>query len=225
MRSAPATSIRNSLVGFAIVAGVFVIAGRWDWAAGWGFVAVAVVANTVYVSVVQARKSRSPEAETPASAASDVHSRPSTFTYLYLCVVILGALDGGRFGWSAMPDGLWLVGAGMYVSSFLVVGWCAAINPYFGTTNRVLPKRSGHILVSTGPYRLIRHPGYSATMTGYLFGTSLMLQSWWSCLPAVLGALRLYFAAANEDRILLETLEGYRAYAERVPYRLFPGIW
>jgi protein-S-isoprenylcysteine O-methyltransferase Ste14 len=28
-----------------------------------------------------------------------------------------------------------------------------------------------------------------------------------------------------EDRALQEKLEGYQAYAEKVPYRLFPGIW
>jgi protein-S-isoprenylcysteine O-methyltransferase Ste14 len=225
MRSGIAAAIRNALVYVAIVVAFFFVAGRWDWTAGWRFLGILAVTNASYIVVVRRRQARFPRKERKPGATSDSHTRPTTTTYLYLCVVVIGALDGGRLGWSTMPDALWFVGAGLYVSAFVVVGWCAAINPYFGTDNRVRPEESGHILIVTGPYTLVRHPGYFATMTGYLFGTALMLHSWWSFLPAVLGAMRLLFAAATEDRVLLETLDGYRAYAKRVPYRLFPGIW
>ncbi len=216
MPSLGPAALRNALACVAAVAGFFLIAGRWDWAAGWGFLGTVAAANASYVGVVRRRQAR---------MTSDSHTRPTAFTYLYLCVIVVGALDGGRFGWSQMPGALWFAGASLYLLAFVVIGWCAAINPYFGTENRVLPEGSGHVLITAGPYTLVRHPGYFATMTGYLLGTSLMLQSWWSLIPAALGAVRLCSAAATEDRVLLESLDGYRAYAQRVPYRLFPGIW
>jgi protein-S-isoprenylcysteine O-methyltransferase Ste14 len=220
-----AAAIRSLLACLALVVAISIVAGRWDWTAGWGFVGMWAVTSVSYMSIVQHMKSQLSRSESVPEAAEKPRSRPSTFTYLYLCLVIIGVLDGGRFGWSTMPAAFWFVGAALYVAAFVVFGWCAAINPYFGTANRIRPEESGHLLISTGPYTLVRHPGYFATMTGYLFGTALMLHSWWACVPAVLGALRLCFAAATEDRILLQTLAGYRAYAERVPYRLFPGIW
>jgi protein-S-isoprenylcysteine O-methyltransferase Ste14 len=223
--SAQSMTIRTTLACVAIVVAFFLVAGRWDWTAGWGFLATLAVTNASYTAVVRRTQARFAAKERKPAATSDSHRRPTTFTYLYLCAVVIGALDGGRFGWSTMPGALWFLGAGLYVSAFVVIGWCAAINPYFGTENRVRPEESGHVLITTGPYTLVRHPGYFATMTGYLFGTSLMLQSWWSLIPVVFGAMRLAFAAAAEDRVLLETLDGYRAYAKQVPYRLLPGVW
>jgi protein-S-isoprenylcysteine O-methyltransferase Ste14 len=225
MRSRIAAGLRTALTLIAIVVAFFLLAGRWDWPAGWGFVCIWAVTNASFVAVVERTKTRLPSREKSKVAPDESPGRPSVFTYLYLCVIVIGALDGGRFGWSMMPDGVWFAGATLYTSAFAVVGWCAAINPYFSTANRIRPEESGHLLISTGPYMLVRHPGYFATMTGYLFGTSLMLHSWWSFVPALFGAIRLAFAAAAEDKVLLQTLDGYRAYAERVPYRLFPGIW
>lgn len=207
---------RNAFVFCAVVVVFFVIAGRWDWPAGWGFIALAALMNGTYAALAH---------DTPAQPKS--HSRPklSVFPLLYLCVVFIGALDGGRFNWSTMPASMWLVGAALYVSAFVVLGWCSTINPYFRTVNRIRPEESGHRLITHGPYMLVRHPGYLATMTGYVFGTALMLHSWWAFVPGALGAVRLVFATAAEDKILLQMVDGYSAYAARVPYRLFPGIW
>jgi protein-S-isoprenylcysteine O-methyltransferase Ste14 len=52
-----------------------------------------------------------------------------------------------------------------------------------------------------------------------------MLGSVWALIPGVLGALLLIIRTVLEDRMLLEELEGYKEYAQRVYYRLLPGIW
>jgi protein-S-isoprenylcysteine O-methyltransferase Ste14 len=220
-----ASGFKYALVPGAIGVAFFVLADRWDWAAGWGFLCVCAVSNAGYLSVVQRTQSQLPARARITHTRSESSSRPSLFPYLYVCVVFIGALDGGRFGWSKMPAAFWFTGAALYISAFVVLGWCAAINPYFSTVNRIRPDDTGHLLISSGPYRLVRHPGYLATMSGYVFGTCLMLNSWWAFVPAVIAATRLALAAAAEDRVLFQMLDGYRAYAARVPYRLFPGIW
>jgi protein-S-isoprenylcysteine O-methyltransferase Ste14 len=78
--------------------------------------------------------------------------------------------------------------------------------------------------VTDGPYRYVRHPGYTA-MIGYLVCSGLALGSWLSLLPLPASVAFLLHRTRLEDRVLAEELEGYRDYAQRVRYRLLPGIW
>lgn len=48
---------------------------------------------------------------------------------------------------------------------------------------------------------------------------------WWTVVPAILSVVGLVILTALEDRTLLQELDGYAAYAERVRYRLMPGVW
>jgi protein-S-isoprenylcysteine O-methyltransferase Ste14 len=82
----------------------------------------------------------------------------------------------------------------------------------------------GHQVVSSGPYRWIRHPGYAGALLTYLT-TPLFLDSGWSFLPTVFIMILLVIRTALEDRTLQKELPGYAEYARRVQYRLLPGIW
>jgi protein-S-isoprenylcysteine O-methyltransferase Ste14 len=75
-----------------------------------------------------------------------------------------------------------------------------------------------------GPYRFLRHPGYSAAIVQVLTN-GLALGSWWSVVPMTAFAALLIRRTAWEDRFLQEHMEGYRAYAGRVRWRLLPGVW
>jgi protein-S-isoprenylcysteine O-methyltransferase Ste14 len=96
-------------------------------------------------------------------------------------------------------------------------------NRFFSGVVRIQAER-GHSVISSGPYRWVRHPGYSSGMLSYLAGP-LLLGSYWAMLPAVLLLVVLVIRTRLEDRYLLENLEGYREYAGKVRYRLLPGIW
>jgi protein-S-isoprenylcysteine O-methyltransferase Ste14 len=97
-------------------------------------------------------------------------------------------------------------------------------NPFFEKTARIQTDR-GHKVIDSGPYRYVRHPGYLGTIVGFILATPLMLGSWWSVVPAVLATLSVAVRTALEDRMLLQELEGYKAYAKRVRYRLIPLFW
>ncbi|NLT76976.1 MAG: isoprenylcysteine carboxyl methyltransferase, partial [Planctomycetes bacterium] len=47
----------------------------------------------------------------------------------------------------------------------------------------------------------------------------------WALLPTVLLTAILVVRTALEDRVLHDELAGYHEYAERVRYRLLPGVW
>jgi protein-S-isoprenylcysteine O-methyltransferase Ste14 len=70
----------------------------------------------------------------------------------------------------------------------------------------------------------VRHPAY-AVCPFLLIGGGLALGSWLAGLIGLLLFLGIVRRTAQEDRILREQLEGYEAYAQKVRYRLFPGVW
>ena len=82
----------------------------------------------------------------------------------------------------------------------------------------------GHTLIDTGPYAIMRHPGYAGIMVGVL-GSGFALNSWWSFVPVALFIAGIFRRLLIEDRFLHEQLEGYPEYARRVQYRLIPGVW
>jgi protein-S-isoprenylcysteine O-methyltransferase Ste14 len=71
---------------------------------------------------------------------------------------------------------------------------------------------------------LCAHPAYAAAP--FLFvGGGLALGSFLTALIGLLLVAPIIWRTAQKDRVLLEHLEGYRDYAERVRYRIFPGLW
>jgi protein-S-isoprenylcysteine O-methyltransferase Ste14 len=80
------------------------------------------------------------------------------------------------------------------------------------------------VICDTGPYRLIRHPGYAGNILP-LPVIALALGSLWTLIPAALALVIVVIRTTLEDRTLQEELPGYRDYARRVRYRLVPGIF
>ena len=96
-------------------------------------------------------------------------------------------------------------------------------NRFFSGMVRIQADR-GQQVVSSGPYRWVRHPGYAGALWSYL-AMPLFLDSAWAFLPAVLLMIVLVIRTALEDRTLQDELQGYRDYTKRVRYRLLPGVW
>jgi protein-S-isoprenylcysteine O-methyltransferase Ste14 len=129
-----------------------------------------------------------------------------------------------RYGWSpAFNLTLQLIVLLVYLFGWGFHLWAMAANKFFSTVYRLQTER-GHTVATGGPYKYVRHPGY---VGGILFnlGIPIILGSLWAMIPAGIGALLLIVRTALEDRALYQELEGYQAYAERVRYRLLPGIW
>ncbi len=96
-------------------------------------------------------------------------------------------------------------------------------NRFFSGVVRLQTDR-GHQVVSSGPYRWMRHPGYAGALLTYL-AMPLFLDSSWAFLPTVFISIVLILRTNLEDRFLQAELGGYRDYAMRVRFRLFPGVW
>jgi len=105
-----------------------------------------------------------------------------------------------------------------------VLGSYALIeNRFFSGMVRIQTDR-GHQVVSSGPYRWVRHPGYAGALLTYL-ATPFFLDSKWAFLPVVFISIVLVIRTNLEDKILQNELEGYCDYARLVRYRLLSGVW
>jgi protein-S-isoprenylcysteine O-methyltransferase Ste14 len=101
--------------------------------------------------------------------------------------------------------------------------WALAVNRFFSSAVRIQTER-GHEVCDTGPYRYVRHPGYAGNVLP-LFGIVLALSSLWTVIPAVIALIIVVVRTELEDRTLQAELPGYQDYAQRVRYRLLPGIY
>jgi protein-S-isoprenylcysteine O-methyltransferase Ste14 len=135
-------------------------------------------------------------------------------------MLVVSALDH-RFGWSAVPTAISLVGdvlvaVGLFVPMLVVIQ-----NSYAAATVRV---EAGQKLVSTGLYGLVRHPMYTGNVI-MMVGIPLALGSYWGLVCVVPGLIVLALRIRDEEKLLQEELDGYREYTQKVRYRLVPCMW
>lgn len=144
------------------------------------------------------------------------------FSVLYL-LVIVAALDH-RYGWTTpFPTSVNVVGLLLCASGYGFSVWALVENRFFTSTVRIQTER-GHQVCDTGPYRIVRHPGYAGTLLSVV-GTPLALDTLLTFVAAGFALVVSLVRTVLEDHTLMEELPGYREYARRVPYRLFPGLW
>jgi protein-S-isoprenylcysteine O-methyltransferase Ste14 len=138
-------------------------------------------------------------------------------------MLVLAGLDH-RFSWSepvSIP--IILIAALLAIGGRVYSTWAAASNPFYGRFVRIQTDR-GHSVIEKGPYAQIRHPGYSGLLL-FLLCAGVVLGSWWTVLGNLIVSGLLVLRTALEDKTLQAELVGYVEYAERVRYRLIPGIW
>ncbi|OLC67777.1 MAG: hypothetical protein AUH78_27575 [Gemmatimonadetes bacterium 13_1_40CM_4_69_8] len=200
---------------------LYALTGRrdlpWVWATMIsGSIIALVVVLTIDPELVRERRK-------PGPGAVDVASR-RILPVVYVAQIIVACLDVGRLHWSdGVPAAVHALGLAANVLGFGLIAWSLRVNRYFSSVVRIQTDR-GHELVTTGPYGVVRHPGYLGMLLAYPT-TALALGSWWAVVPGVLCALVVLRRAALEDRYLQQNLAGYADYVPRVPYRLIPGVW
>ncbi len=145
------------------------------------------------------------------------------YTALLLGLLVVAALDAGRFRWSATPPLLRALGWLGLAIAVAIIFWAMASNTFLSQSVRIQAER-GHRTITTGPYQYVRHPMYVGVIL-CVVGVPCVLGSGWAMLPGLLAAGLFVVRTALEDRTLLQELPGYREYAQRARYRLFPWVW
>jgi protein-S-isoprenylcysteine O-methyltransferase Ste14 len=136
---------------------------------------------------------------------------------------ILAGLDV-RFGWTGLlPIAYHLIGLVGSILGYGLFLWAMASNAYFSEGVRIQEER-GHSVATGGPYRYVRHPGYSGAILAVL-STPLLLGSLWAMIPSIVSAALYVVRTYLEDKTLLVELPGYDQYTQQTRYRLLPRIW
>jgi protein-S-isoprenylcysteine O-methyltransferase Ste14 len=203
---------------------MFLPAGTWAWTKGWLFLGVFLGTLAVVASYLWRVK---PEVVVARSGVHEGTKRwDKTLLWFFFpavyAIVPVAALEG-RFHWFPLP--WWACGVGyvLFLAGMGVVTWAEAVNKFFAVTVRIQTDR-GHEVIDTGPYAVVRHPGYVAGML-FCMGTALCLASVWALIPAGLASFLLILRTRWEDQTLQAELPGYQEYTQRVRYRLVPGVW
>ena len=228
------TSVRQSLsvrlvrllVGIVVFAALlFLPAGRLDWMEAWAllisfFTYVVILSAWGWRRDPQLMKERSkiiPDGEKWDKIILLI------YTVLLLALFVVAGLDGGRFHWSTTPIFLKILGWSGFGFAMVIGWWVMSVNTYLSRSVRIQEER-GHQVITSGPYRFVRHPMYVGAIL-FVLSIPMVLDSIWSFIPSTLIVVLFIVRTALEDRTLVEKLPGYREYTRSVRYRLLPFVW
>jgi protein-S-isoprenylcysteine O-methyltransferase Ste14 len=203
------------------------ISRDWGWWEAWTFAFVSIL-GFVISRILAARKNpdiiseRARMMQHEDTQPWDKRLAPLLGIGGVLMMIVPG-LDQ-LLGWSpAFSTPLKLFALVLILAGYALGAYALIENHFFSGVVRLQSER-GHHVVSGGPYAWVRHPGYAGALLTY-FVTPVFLDSYWTFLPFLFVAVVMVIRTHLEDRFLQEALEGYKEYAQKVRYRLLPGVW
>ncbi len=215
-----------SLIICAIL--LFALAGRVDWLWGWAWWLMLTAFMAAHVVILvpinpDLLAEREKGLADPRIKPWDRWLASVAGGILAMIVMVIAALNQ-RFRWAKpLPTVIQYGGVILAVAGYALFLWAMASNAYFAEGVRIQSDR-GHSVAQGGPYRWVRHPGYLGSILS-LLGAPLVLGALGAMVPSAIGAALFVLRTHLEDQTLQKELEGYAAYALRVPYRLVPGLW
>ena len=225
----PRTIVQLVLVLVVMPLLPMIISGAWGWWEAWiyagvsffGFIVSRRLASRRHPDIL-AERARSMGLENAKSWDKILAPSMALGSVMPLAVAGMDKL----FGWTGIdPFGLAvkIISLIVILLGYVLGSWALVENKFFSGVVRIQNDR-GHHVVTTGPYRFIRHPGYSGSLLVYLMAP-LFLDSLWAFIPTVLLVGIVFLRTSLEDRTLQDELPGYKEYAQKAHYRLLPGIW
>lgn len=224
-RQRRALLLRGTAAVAVFTAGLFVLAGHLRYfqamvlgGASWLVLVVLALGFGDRMGVIAERMKPAPNAK-----AWDKYLM-AAFMPLAGAVIVVAALDGGRFHWTAAVP-LWVYPPAVlaFCAAAVFHLWAILSNEFYVSTVAVQLDK-GHRAVERGPYAFVRHPGYLGIIVMEIT-IPLVLGSLWALIASGLASAVLLVRAGLEDRVLRRELPGYAAYAGRVRYRAIPGVW
>lgn len=211
-----------------IAALLFLGAGTLDWGWAWAFSAVLLIGWGV-LSVVLMRENPGLLNYRGQRARSMTGTKRWDWIVLTLYFVLLlgqpfvAGLDY-RYDWSGtLSPIIHVTGLLLTALSFVPLTWSMAVNTHFEGTVRIQADRDHHVITS-GPYRYVRHPGYVAVLLQFI-GLPLAVGAWAALLVGLIGVVLFVVRTALEDATLQRELPGYAVFTQQTRYRLLPGVW
>ena len=216
------SALSKLIVGLSVIATLlFVPAGTFAFPGAWRlicalFIPMMIIGLVFYIWSPEtlSKRLRSKEERTKQKGVVAFSG------LIFIASFILAGLDY-RFGWSAIPS--WLIW-GCTTLFLLSYGMYAEVMRENEWLSRSIEVADDQKVVSSGLYGIVRHPMYTATI-GMFLSMPIVLGSWWAFLvmlpyvPVIMGRIK------DEENLLLDELEGYKEYTQKVRWKLIPHIW
>ncbi|MDW6026480.1 isoprenylcysteine carboxylmethyltransferase family protein [Mesorhizobium sp. BAC0120] len=219
--------IVQTILWFGIMGAVlFLSAGTLNWPGAWAFLALMVALSFTLGAWLA---SRNPGLMNERLGSPIQKDQPVAdkvlLSVLLLAVFAWLALMGldVRFGWTAVPAWLQLVGAFLLLLSIWISSRTMLENSFAAPVVKIQESR-GQQVITTGPYSYVRHPMYAGAVL-FFIGTALLLGSWLGLATVLVFVVLLVIRIHIEEKALRGGLQGYGDYAARVRYRLIPLVW
>lgn len=223
----PKTLIRLVIVVLVFPFIPMIISGAWDWWEAWVYAVLNIVAFIVSRALAARRnpdilEERARSMELEGAKSWDKILSP-LLAFGGLIILIVAGADKG-FGWTTpFSPAARIVSVIVILLGYAFSSWALVENKFFSGVVRIQTDRDHHV-VTTGPYRIVRHPGYAGALWTYLM-MPILFDSAWAFIPSLLLLGVLVLRTSLEDLTLQTELPGYKEFAERTRYRLLPGIW
>ena len=216
--------IAIALVFQAVI--LFLAAGRLNWTWAWVFLGICLMSVSTNAAFMLRTSLETIAERSRLFKGTKGWDKVVAGLYglaLFVLLPFVAGLDV-RFVWTRGLSATWhIAGAVVLTVGLELAAWAMIANAYFSTAVRIQSDR-GQTVCRTGPYRIVRHPGYVGFILQSL-GTPFLLGSLWALIPGITAAAFMIIRTSLEDRVLQAELPGYRDFVQEVRYRLVPGIW
>jgi protein-S-isoprenylcysteine O-methyltransferase Ste14 len=218
--------IVKTVVTLIVMAGVvFLFAGSLAYRQGWVFVGLTAAQVVFSFCLLSGMPDLVRERMRPGPGTKQWDAvLVAVYSLVSLLLIPFSAADAGRLHLSpVIPAWGYAAGWALFVASYGLSTWSMRVNRWFSIIVRIQTDR-GQRVVSDGPYRVVRHPGYVGGIGGAL-ATPVILGSLWGLAGSGIAILLLVLRTWLEDRTLIKELPGYADYTKKVKWRLVPGVW
>ena len=200
---------------------IFLPAGTFSFVNGWIFMGVLFIPIFIAGIVMMLKNPDLLKKRLDAKEKEKNQSIVVKFRGLMFLAGFIVAGLGFRFNWYALPLGISIGGAIVFILAYILYAEVLRENTYLSRTIEV---QENQTVIDTGLYGIVRHPMYSATLLLFL-SIPLILGSVFSFIIFLVYPFIIAKRIKGEEELLERELQGYKEYKGKVKYRLIPFIW
>lgn len=200
---------------------LFACAGSLSYTNGWIFI-IALASPMMLFGIALLIKDPETLARRLKSKEPDRSQRKNIAAggVMFIAAFVLSGLDY-RFGWSKAPLAVTISALAVMLVGYALFVAVILQNAY---ASRVVEVSDDQKVITTGLYAFVRHPMYVASILVFV-SMPLVLGSYFALLPMLFYPAIIVRRIISEEALLMQKLAGYKAYTEKVLYRLLPFIW
>jgi len=222
--SEPNPYVRFIIMYIFIALALFLPAGTIFWLQGWIYILIMITCSASFITYLTKKDPELLKARAKTKTTESWDKKLGIIgTPFFILMYILPGFDAVRFQWSNLPLYISVIGFIGMILAIILFFLVSRENTYLSRVVEIQEER-GHKVITTGPYRIVRHPMYSAVIVLYI-SHCIALGSLFSLIPCAIIIITIILRTIREDKMLHEQLEDYKEYAQKTRYKLIPGIW